>query len=304
MTGSQLVNMASPIRCVRFPQIYRVWLKIDHKLIVGRSVHTTSNLQTASVENVIDIEPSLTHGSPPSVDSNAVYPEIKPKYPPSRWHWGSHFGPHAAWKKHEEAEAVKSIPKAKERLEALAGPWDQPQWIYWVLPKGFAHPEGNLPFSRFITRTHIAKGLPAIYEDINTDHCFDDVKTAVIDALVQHQTHRHKEFPELRETSQPMTARHKNRHLQLVTIVRNVLSRTSTRHEHLLKSQVDYNVTVKAFWRRFFGPHEQIRAKYMKSGTLLLQCESKVDCQIRTELPLPQVGSIIVGVYAREIPFQ
>ena len=214
------------------------------------------------------------------------YPPVKPQYPPGSW--GS-ITPAAAWELHEEACELNDIPKARERLERMAGQRVLPSWRVCSLD---AFP-GTLTYKQHITRTHVIDDMPPIYGSpemtARVAAFSEQLKPILIDLLVQEHESHFKVRTKGGDSGQyPDTERHTKTypaHVLLGQIVNSFYANLASKHEYLLRSQLDENVRVECFW--FRGGYE--KKVTMKHDRYRFQTANSASYQIRTELPLPEV---------------
>ena len=230
-----------------------------------------------------------------SPEVEVEYPPVRPKWPPGMGNWDGRLLPNTAWTLHARKEELLGIPVVKERLEKMA---ERLNYLWRVTPWELS--TASLPYMQYITKTHVLHGLPTVYQDLNVDAVYDQVRSAVTDVLVQeHEQHRVFERWGLNTKPCDRTQRY-GVHSVMGHIVRSILACTSADHQHLLRSQLDEDVDVKTFWKRHgfdaekvyedHDPEKPARLRGRWEGLLTMQYMHNADFQVRTELPLPQVS--------------
>lgn len=142
---------------------------------------------------------------------------------------------------------------------------------------------GLLSYTQFLTKTHLASGMPNVYDNDNFSidaGLFKSVKSSVEATLLQEHEHVFRKGDNSKTRKELC-------HSIIGQIVRSIMASLSADNEHLLRSQLDENVPVKTFWRR------DDLTDNRKNPLMTLQSSHKADFQIRTELPLPQVGELV-----------
>lgn len=194
------------------------------------------------------------------------------RWPPGKW--DKKLPETVCWRLHDKAEELKAIPAVKERLEKMS----DEQRVHKIKP--WLRYTGLLQYAQSNTRTHIANGMPRLYDDVDVDpQVFETVKSNVAETILQEREHVLR--PEQR-------TRLELGRLILGQIIRSILSSLSADNEYLLRSQLDENVTVKSFWKRYHPANKKSLRE--ETALLLLQYRHTADFQIRTELPLPHVS--------------
>ena len=110
------------------------------------------------------------------------YPPVKPKYPPGIW---GTMAPKRAWERYENREILMCKPTAKWRLEELA--FTLPGKIMWIVEAVDPQP-GTLPYKQYITKTHVQRNLPDLYnnsaEDDMLQRLAERVRSQVRDVIL------------------------------------------------------------------------------------------------------------------------
>ena len=110
------------------------------------------------------------------------YPPVKPKYPPGIW---GTMTPKRAWETHETRETLLRKPTAKWRLEEMAG--ELPGKIMWLVETVDPQP-GTLPYKQYITKTHLQRNLPDVYNNATEDDILqrlaERVRSQVMDVVL------------------------------------------------------------------------------------------------------------------------
>ena len=112
------------------------------------------------------------------------YPPVRPKYPPGIW---GEIAPKKAWQLYEGRDMLLSKPTAKWRLEEMAG--ELPGKTMWLIHSVDAQP-GTLPYKRYLTKTHMERVLPDLYNTSQTQghdnlqRLLDRVRSQVEDVVL------------------------------------------------------------------------------------------------------------------------
>ena len=119
------------------------------------------------------------------LNEDVQYPPIKPKYPPGVW---GEMKPKKAWELHETRETLLSKETAKWRLEEMAGVL--PGNLMWIINSADAQPK-MLSYKQYVTKTHMEKGLPEVYNDFSTtlDPLADRIRPQVEDVILLENEH-------------------------------------------------------------------------------------------------------------------
>ena len=153
------------------------------------SVHVKNTMQVnkffsnkISVNRLLNTSTRCCSRKTPIKEVN--YPPVKPKYPPGIW---GTITPKRAWERHEILETLMSKPTAKWRLEEMAG--ELPGKIMWMVEAVDPQP-GTLPYKQYITKTHLQRNLPNLYnatEDDILQRLAERVRSQVMDVILMEE---------------------------------------------------------------------------------------------------------------------
>jgi len=146
----------------------RIWLPTgrQYNSALAATAHSSSQLEIQTVATV-------------------EYPPVKPQYPSGRW---GNLNPTSAWHLQRLTDSLRKIPSVKRRLDTLAGDKNKVLWV--VEP--FDKRPNNLAFKQYLTKTHVVHGLPPIYDNVNVDEVYDEVKEALPEIITQELDHVYK----------------------------------------------------------------------------------------------------------------
>ena len=219
----------------------------------------------------------------------SLYPPIKTKYPPGKW---KKIDSESAWKIHDSSHTVLQFPKAKKRLDFLAGDESRTLWLIEALTSR----PNNTEFQKIVTKTEVLSNEPNI--DISNNELLEklsqlstSLKADYSDLLI-HGTN--KIVPQDCEDVERW-----NMHKFVGDLLRSSVSLLSSSNEHLRRSEIDQNVRVESFWRviGFEGDEKSCKGTWdlpktvekIDAGVIQVQYRHMADYQIRTENPLPEV---------------
>ena len=222
--------------------------------------------------------------------SSVNFPEHRGKWPPGLRGLES---PDIAWELDEERRNILQITSAKARLEYLSGtrtleaqkemqfyPEDSVYMVetnpYRVIPPSLAH-------FRYTTKTKLLSDtLPVTYDSMDVSHIIKPLKDVALSSL--------------NAIYKPNLYNNKLRHVFIGEILKAAMSCLCLDNEHLLRAQVDENCRWEAFWKRGgyylskLDLNKALRGSSEYESWLRFQLLHTCDWQIRTELPLPEVG--------------
>ena len=211
----------------------------------------------------------------------AEYPPVKPKFPEEK-NWGS-MSSKVAWLWDEHKQEVKKFVTAKDKLNHMT----KDAYLVWKFPEVQLQPR-LLNYQLNIMKTHMAEGLPELYQQVNVNEDFDMCKAAIIDVLeLEDEVNREDRY--LRKHC-PYNLSHTRVKETFTALYSNLVSR----YEHLFTSQVDESVRVQAFWdrdgvKRYWPKERKMDPDYQLQNNVRFQADHLVNFQIRVERPLPEV---------------
>ncbi|ESO10084.1 hypothetical protein HELRODRAFT_190373 [Helobdella robusta] len=254
------------------------------------------NQQSQSLSTLANpTDPSVSDVSHVSQEEESLYPPIKPKYPAGRW---KNISEESAWKIHEISHSILQIPKAKERLEFLAGEDDRTLWL--VAP--LAPRPNNLSYQKILTKSHIMPDYPNLLKSVNVNGDILSESMSLIDDL--HHLESISVNHGYSKLSRTINPNFDDQHLHnfLVSSIKSLVAFLSGKNEHLLRCEIDENVRVESFWRvtGFEGDKKSCDGSWdivktvndIDAGVLQFQYRHNANLQIRTELPLNQFVSM------------
>lgn len=249
--------------------------RINSVKFQGSSFHTANISRQSTLAHVEDSE-------------EVVYPPIKPKYPPGQW---GKISPKHAWRIQDQADELLKIPNVKMRLEKIAGPYDGKMPFLFGMKLIDPMP-GTLDFKQYATKTHVVDGLPDIYaKNADIENSVKGLRPLFVDAI-QHQADQYNFLSEQNKIQMPVRRFFGTRLMgRLLSLCHAGLAATVP---HLHRSQLDEDVRVETFWKRGGYDDEYMLKGANFCGILTYQIKHRVSCQIRTEMPLPEVCTFLV----------
>ena len=269
ISGVNFFNMAAVIGLRDGHLLRNIYQKVcrRHVYCVQRALRST----VASVQTV----------------ETAEYPPIKPRYPPGQW---ADMEEWKCWYFHQKALDIQTLPKVKERLEKLSGTVNRRNTLLTPLCQSTL--PGDIEYKQYLTKTHIADGLPDVYSTMNVDNELQLVKPFVLDAILQHECDQHKRTAD--------NSRANKAHSLMGQVLGVLLATLSHSNDHLRRSQFDENVRVESWWKKLVEPDKDAFEKLDEDSFwrqkrrnwwefMNVQSKHTASYQIRTEMPLPQV---------------
>ena len=227
-------------------------------------------------------------------NNEVEYPAVKPKFPPGIW---GDMDSKMAWLWHEEGEKWKELPTIQERLDRLAvkdSEFGRKLWKY----RSMQDRVGLSEYQQDKTKTALIQGEPDIVKDTNIDidNEFREVKNILIDKLAEED--------EILSNDQQFRNNFLKNKIEKIntkliqSLVMEIVTVLSQKHEHLLNGQMDNEVDIAAYWDRYgvqsFKPKPNKEKKFPLPPRFLqnyapFQSESHISCQLRSNNPLPEV---------------
>ncbi|ELT87222.1 hypothetical protein CAPTEDRAFT_221901 [Capitella teleta] len=261
--------MAAPVRCHLKNNIFK------HLRSCSRVYRPSHCKQSTSAASLQDYE-------------EPQYPSIKPRLPPGVW---GDSQPKWAWQQHERGEELKSIPKAKERLEELA----HNEQITAYRVHGLHDTPRTLEYKKFITKTHLLNGLPDAITNCDVSELVAKLQPFIEEAIIEDHNQIRIEQP-----SDVVAGEYQHQEL-MSAIFNTILTKLAARHDYLRRAQVDEDVRIEAFWARSGFREQYARAKD-NSGVTRFNYKNLASLQLRSELPLPEFVSPDDAVCSSEFP--
>ena len=221
---------------------------------------------------------------PSEYSDEAEYPPVKPRFPEGK-NWGS-MPSKVAWLWDADKKEVKKFVTAKDKLNHMT----QTSYRVWKFPDVQLQPR-ILNYQLNIMKTHMANGLPELYQQFNVSEDLNTCKTAIIDILeMEHEMSRDR-FMRKRIVN---SADYNLLHTHVKEIFTNLFSNLVSRYDHLITSQIDESVNVQAFWdrdgvQRYWPKEWKKDPDYKLQNNVRFQADHPVNFQIRVERPLPEV---------------
>ena len=190
------------------------------------------------------------------------------------------------WEIYEEGNNIKQIPTVKERLERFAG--SEQKWM--VDLTGFDSSPDTLDYKQYMTKTHIINSLPTLYEAVSVDNIYDRLKPSILRSLAQSFYFWENNSLHSNDLIDPKI---KNNHVKSCRFIGNFVNTLipflSASISSLQRSQVDENVRVETWFKRygFSGDDKPVKDKWHDLATV--QYKDYANYQIRTEQPISEV---------------
>lgn len=255
----------------------------------------------------------------------AVYPPVKPKFPPGDWL--NDADTKLAWIYFDEGQKYHSLKTIQERLSILAY-LNVQQTITELKERGtryypiykisslFKTPR-MLPFNQYITKTYVAsvvKNLPSISANENEKTQLNKnidadlyeklkyhVKESILLNFAKQKELKAYEPPESPETYKPDIIEKEKRaneaYLKSNSLIKDIFDTTtsilsvSESNKHLLYAQYGNNVSIKSYWKRCgFEPQKPRGAVIPDLDNIRFQYDDVASYQIKTDKPLRPVS--------------
>lgn len=171
-------------------------------------------------------------------DTDAVYPLVKPIYPPGDW---GDLPRKTTWRRYKEIEDLLAIPTVQGRLDYFRSKGEHGRKIWFFNPGDNLAPR-TFEYQQDKTKTLLIEdSLPEIYDEINVDDEVSFLKPVIIDALLLENDFAQRDKKNVRQLSN--------------YTIRNMLINFTTllahSYEHLGTGCLSENVIVQAFWDRY-----------------------------------------------------
>lgn len=240
----------------------------------------SSFLQRSQHSNVVHYETNNEAGVP----SVSEYPPVKPRFPGGN-QWGS-MPSKVAWHWEGQKQEVRKLVTAQEKIDYLT----KESFRTWKFPDVQIQPK-MLDYQLYIMKTYRAEGLPEIYRSFDVSQVIKRCKISLEELLETQAVLSRDRFMQKRFVN---AAGYSLTHNSVKEILNMLLECLSTHHDHLLNSQFDDTVTVKAFWdrygvKRLLPTARKCDPNYEQQNNSRFQADHLINFQLRTENPLPEV---------------
>ena len=213
------------------------------------------------------------------------YPPVKPKYPPGNW--SEDIPRYMIWRHYETSQSLLEKGDVRERLEFVAG--TKPKVLTVV--KSWDRFPRTLDYKRFITRSNVLEGLPDAYSKTKADSEYNDtVKSLLMDAILQEHEYAYQYMIEKGKLSPQQLPEYESSRC-LVNILNTIYRVLAHKYKHLRRAQYDNSVRLETCWR--LTGFQDVGGVQDHLGRIWMQYKGTRAHQIRTEMPLPEVNSII-----------
>ncbi|KAK6180390.1 hypothetical protein SNE40_012555 [Patella caerulea] len=247
--------------------------------LIGRHFFIQSrNRRTLTLKSRLKYSSAVQAVSNEDVES--LYPPVKPRFPPGNW---TSMTEEEAWTRYEAMQEMTAVPTVKERLEKLTK----------KQMRAYRFPVNNksvrvLEFQKNVTKSHLIKGLPTVYDSLQVDSLIlEKIKPYIIEVLLLEKERLFRSrFRDIHRDS-----------LILRNLIQTLLPLLYEHNTALRTSQVDEEVDIKGFWDRsgfkrvmWYDPEmerpKEFRIKY--ANDVRFQTAHVCDVSIRTENPLKE----------------
>lgn len=182
-----------------------------------------------------------TQTSLEETETDAVYPPVKPKWPPGDW---GDLSRETAWKRYKEKENLLAIPTVQDRLDYFKNKGEYGRKV-WQFNPGTNLVPRTFEYQQDKTKSLlIESSLPHIYDEINVDDEISLLKPVIIDTLLLENEFISREKVDPREKAKYVL---RNMLLNFTTLL-------SYKFEHLSTGCLTEDVLIKAFWDRYQTP--------------------------------------------------
>ncbi len=252
--------------------------------------------------------------------SEAIYPPVKPKFPPGEW--ASDANPKLAWHYFNEGQKYHSLKTIQERLSVMAYMNVQQtlddlkvrRTRYFPIYKLQAMPKTPqmLEFTQYITKTSVEvtksdEKEVKLSEQVSPG-LYEALKTAVTDVILLNFNGRIEELDETRNIAVDSDKYRGESEIDKELLrkkvkisnhlLRGVLNTVSTglgsveAFGHLRKAQYANDVDIKAYWKRCGYEEQRPRGAIgIDSDTIRYQFEDVATFQIKCDMPLKPVSA-------------
>jgi len=272
----------------------------------------------------------VKHELPDNYLPEAIYPPVKPKFPPNG-PWLDNMNTKLAWSYYEEGQKFHSLKTIQERLSVMAYMNAQqtiddlkiervrhyPIFCLSAWPKA----PRTLPFAQYITKTNVSmvKNLSSVSsksDDENVElnrsidaDLYEKLRNSVIDTILVNFSQRselpdvpeplaHPESykPDVLENEKLANEKEKHSNKLIQNIFEKITSILSINNsnEHLFNAQYGNNVNVKSYWKRCGFEEQSPRgAVHPDPDVIRFQFQDTATYQIKCDKPLKPVTLVL-----------
>jgi hypothetical protein len=253
----------------------------------------------------------IKYSLPDKINSDIIYPPVKPKYPPGDW--PDNYDTNLAWKYFEDGEKYKSLKTIQERMTILAYSNIQQTIddlnikrtrhfpIYSI--SGLLKSPKMLDFIQYITKTQLLDNLSDNLELSNqiNENLFNKIKNNLKETILINinkkkyikENYSDLKHPSIRENE----IKNENNLEDSNSLIKDILDSITTLlsvhipDSHLSSALYGNNVNIKAYWKRCGYKNHSLRGCVNPDNDVIrFQFDDIATYQIKTNKPLKPVN--------------
>lgn len=264
----------------------------------------------------------VRHTLPDSYTEEALYPPVKPKFPPG--HFTPDYDSKLAWHYYEEGQKFTSLKTIQERLSVMAylnvqqtlDDYKQRKTRFFPIFQVSSLPKTPkmLSFNKYITKTHVEVVDESSEKSQNVEldksidfDLYEKLKHTTKEAILASFSkkveldetdsskipeHPDSYKPEVIEKEKKVEKIHKTSNLLLKDVLNSISSILSSEetNEHLLKAQYGVDVNIKSYWKRCGFESQKPRGAVLPDPDVIrFQFDDIASYQIKCNKPLKPV---------------